>query len=90
MSQFKTRNLLSVVLALAVVSLCTISTSYGEEGLREPSAMDRQIARIIDILMPHEHLSQKKIDAEYSERWLDNFIKTLDYQKAYFLKSAVM
>ena len=89
MSQFKTRNLLSVVLALAVVSLCTISTSYGEEGLREPNAMDRQIARIIDILMPHEHLSQKKIDAEYSERWLDNFIKTLDYQKAYFLKSDV-
>ena len=89
MSQFKTRNLLSVVLALAVVSLFTISTSYGEEGLREPNAMDRQIARIIDILMPHEHLSQKKIDAEYSERWLDNFIKTLDYQKAYFLKSDV-
>ena len=60
-------------MALAVVSLFTITTSYGEEGLREPNAMDRQIARIIDILMPHEHLSQKKIDAEYSERWLDNF-----------------
>ncbi len=89
MSQFNTRNLLSFISALAVVFFCSVSVSYGEEGLREPNAMDRQIARIIDILMPHEHLSQKKIDAEYSERWLDNFIKTLDYQKAYFLKSDV-
>lgn len=89
MSQFNTRNLLSVILTSAVALFCASSTSYGEEGLREPNAMDRQIARIINILMPHEHLSQKKIDAEYSERWLDNFIKTLDYQKAYFLKSDI-
>ena len=89
MSHFNTRNLLSVISSLAVVFFCAVSTSYGEEGLRDPNATDKQIARIIDILMPHEHLSQKKIDVEYSERWLDNFIKTLDYQKAYFLKSDI-
>ncbi len=89
MSHFNTRTLLSVISSLAVVFFCAASTSYGEEGLRNPNATDKQIARIIDILMPHEHLSQKKIDVEYSERWLDNFIKTLDYQKAYFLKSDI-
>lgn len=89
MSQFNTRNLLSVVSAFAVAFFCTVSTSFGEDGLREPNAMDRQISRIIDILMPHEHLSQKEVDVEYSQRWLDNFIKTLDYQKAYFLKSDI-
>ena len=89
MSQFKTRNLTGVILALAVAFFCTISVSFGDDGLREPNAMDRQISRIINILMPHEHLSQKKIDVEYSQRWLDNFIKTLDYQKAYFLKSDI-
>ncbi|MBR5709206.1 MAG: carboxy terminal-processing peptidase [Thermoguttaceae bacterium] len=89
MSHFNTRNLLSVISSLAVVFFCAVSASYGEDGLRDPNATDKQIARIIDILMPHEHLSQKKIDVEYSERWLDNFIKTLDYQKAYFLKSDI-
>ncbi|MBR0238866.1 MAG: carboxy terminal-processing peptidase [Thermoguttaceae bacterium] len=89
MDQFNTLKRLSVFLTFAVAIFYSTSVSFGDDGLREPNATDKQIARIIDILMPHEHLSQKKIDAEYSQRWLDNFIKALDYQKAYFYKSDI-
>lgn len=82
---------------VAVAFAFAMPVAYGEGGLREPNAKDARIARIISILMPHEHLSLAgktkeeldMINAQYSERWLNNFLKTLDYQKAYFLKSDV-
>ena len=79
--------LLSIIVLAFFVSSVSLSTA--EEGLREPTANDRQIVRLINLLMPREHLSKRTIDQEISQRWLDNFLKSLDFQKAYFLKSDI-
>lgn len=81
----------STLLSIIVLSLFVSLSFYAhaEEGLREPTSNDRQIVRLVNYLMPHEHLSKRVIDSELSNRWLDNFLKSLDFQKAYFLKSDI-
>lgn len=84
------KNKMSFLLAAAIVAAFAFSVSLqAEDGLREPSSTDRQIARLVNVLMPHEHLSERKIDDEIAQRWLNNFVKALDFQKCYFLKSDI-
>ena len=55
----------------------------------EPSATDRQIALAVSLLMEKQHLAQKTIDDQASERCLESLLKTLDPLKLYFYQSDV-
>jgi len=54
-----------------------------------PNAQDRTIARRITSLMEQEHLSKHPLDDEISQRFMDQFLKTLDPAKMYFLQSDI-
>ncbi|MDX1947077.1 MAG: carboxy terminal-processing peptidase [Pirellulaceae bacterium] len=57
--------------------------------LTGPQANDRNVARIVTLLMRREHLSKHPLDDEISRRSLDNFIKSLDSMKLYFYRSDI-
>ncbi len=54
-----------------------------------PSARDRQIALAVSLLMERQHLSQRELDDEISQRGLDALLKSLDPWKLYLLQSDV-
>ncbi|QDU55624.1 carboxy terminal-processing peptidase [Aeoliella mucimassa] len=80
----------SGLLRLAVASLSVV-VLVGPALARptEPSATDRQIALAVSILMEQQHLTQRKIDDQASERCLQSMLKTLDPLKLYFYQSDV-
>lgn len=55
----------------------------------QPSATDRQIAMAVSLLMERQHIAQKRIDNQASERCLKSLLKTLDPLKLYFYQSDV-
>lgn len=55
----------------------------------EQSAEDRQIALAVSLLMEKQHISQKHIDDQASERCLDSMLKSLDPLKLFFYQSDV-
>lgn len=55
----------------------------------EPSATDRQIALAVSLLMEKQHIAQKRIDDQASERCLESLLKTLDPLKLYFFQSDI-
>lgn len=54
-----------------------------------PSQVDQITARLVSLIVENSHIAKPKIDDEISKRWVRNFIKSLDPQKIYFLKSDV-
>jgi len=54
-----------------------------------PQPDDQETARIVVELLERGHMARPVIDDEIAIRWCDNFIKDLDPQKYYFLKSDV-
>lgn len=54
-----------------------------------PTQTDRRITNIVTRYLRTEHLSKHPLDDEMSERALKLFLKQLDPQKSYFLKSDV-
>src|SRR6478735_9305155 len=57
--------------------------------LTGPQANDRNVARIVTLLMRREHLSKHPLDDEISRRGLDQFLKSLDSMKLYFYQSDI-
>ena len=57
--------------------------------VREPSAEDRNVARVVAIKTRKEHLSNHPLDDEISRRALDLFLKSLDGMKLYFYQADV-
>ena len=51
--------------------------------------VDQVTARLVSLIVENSHISKPKIDDEISKRWVRNFVKSLDPQKLYFLKSEV-
>jgi len=54
-----------------------------------PAAQDRQVTRLVAMMMKREHLSKHPLDDEISRRALDLFLKSLDGRKLYFYQSDV-
>jgi carboxyl-terminal processing protease len=52
-------------------------------------AQQSQVAKLVHDMIEQNHISQKKIDDEISGKLVDEFIKTLDPQKLYFLHSDI-
>ena len=57
--------------------------------LTEPKSRDRQVTLVVTSLMRREHLSKHALDDEISRRALNEYLKSLDPMKVYFLKSDV-
>lgn len=74
-------------LSFVLAGLIGSSWSYAE--VTEPAARDKYITMTVTALMKREHISKRSIDAEMSERTLDNMLKMLDPQKVYFYQSDV-
>ncbi len=75
------------VICLAVAS-CWLTCSVMAQEYGEPSRNSKRVARIVSQLMD-QHLSNRKLNDDISERALEMFLKNLDPQKVYFLKSDV-
>jgi len=54
-----------------------------------PAAQDRQVTRLVAMMMKREHLSKHPLDDEISRRALDLFLKSLDARKLYFYQADV-
>ena len=79
--------------SLLVFSLATLLTLGGillfplretPADLNGPKASDRQVALIVTALLKQEHLLQRPLDDEVSERALKTYLKGLDPMKVYF------
>ena len=70
------------------LAICLIGPSVDAQEFGKPSSDSRQVARIVSQLMD-QHLSKRQLGDDISERALDMFLKNLDPQKVYFLKSDV-
>ena len=54
-----------------------------------PQPEDQETAKIVVELLERGHMARPVIDDEIAVKWDDNFLKDLDHQKIYFLKSDV-
>lgn len=54
-----------------------------------PTQIDQITARLVSLIVENQHIAKPKIDDQISVRWVKNFVKSLDPQKIYFLKSDV-
>jgi carboxyl-terminal processing protease len=54
-----------------------------------PTAIDKQITKLVSFYIQEQHLSKHELDDEISKRFLTMFLKTLDPMKVYFLQSDV-
>ena len=57
--------------------------------LEGPRASDRQVALVVTALLNQEHLLDKPLDDEISERAIKTFLKRLDPMKVYFYQSDI-
>ena len=55
-----------------------------------PQPEDQETAREVVDLVERNHMARPQINDEIAIKWCDNFIKKLDPQKYYFLKSDVV
>jgi len=54
-----------------------------------PTANDRNVTRLVALMMKREHLTKHPLDDEISRRALDLFLKNIDVRKLYFYQSDV-
>jgi len=80
----------SAILRVACIGLatCILASSAAAQEFGKPSGDSKRVARIVSQLMD-QHLSNRKLNDAISERALDMYLKNLDPQKVYFLKSDV-
>ena len=76
-------------LVLLSISTLFFFTRPGHADLDEPKARDRNITVAVVGLLKRDHLLQRPLDDEISERSLNNFIEALDPFKIYFYASDV-
>ena len=80
---------LAGALLLAALSLSLLVTPAAWADLAGPTPADRQVTLAITALLKREHLLRHPLDDEISSRWLDQFLKTLDPMKVYFMQADV-
>ena len=80
----------SAILRVACIGLatCILASSATAQEFGKPTNDSKRVARIVSQLMD-QHLSNRKLNDAISERALDMYLKNLDPQKVYFLKSDV-
>lgn len=74
-------------LVLGTVTL--VATTIFAQQLVEPQPTDGTVARSVCTMISKYHINHGSVDDEISSKLLDRFLKVLDPQKLYFLKSDV-
>src|SRR5437588_9859326 len=69
--------------------IAAVETAKLVTEVREPSAEDRNVARVVAIKTRKDHLTNHPLDDEISRRALDLFLKSLDGMKLYFYQADV-
>ncbi|MDO4629896.1 MAG: hypothetical protein Q4C70_11990, partial [Planctomycetia bacterium] len=67
---------------------CGLQATANAE-VTEPARRDEYITTIATALLQKEHISERSLDAQLSERTLTVFLKMLDPQKLYFYQSDI-
>ena len=80
------RLFVAVVAAIATTGIILQSQATLAD-LAPPQASERRVTLIVAGLMGRQHLTKHPLDDEISERFLDNFVDSLDRMKLYFLQS---
>jgi carboxyl-terminal processing protease len=80
------RRFRTLLMAGLLGSLCW-ATAWGDP--QGPTSGDKQIAKVVTILLKQEHLLRHPLDNEMAARWMKNFLKALDPRKMYFYQSDV-
>ena len=75
------------ILMLAVVPLLVVGMT-GALSLH-PESHYAKIVKTVAHDLPREHLSRHSLDDAVSQRFLENFVSTLDFERAYFLASDI-
>ncbi len=73
----------AVVIGVSASAVSALALPTGQ------TTQDRQITKIIELLVEQKHISKHQIDDEMSSRCLDTFLKSLDPLKIYFFESDV-
>ncbi|MDP6447617.1 MAG: S41 family peptidase, partial [Pirellulaceae bacterium] len=79
----------SIMALLLVAAVATAAFRLPAADLEAPTAQDRQVTLMVRRLMRDEHLSQRKLDDEVSQRAFKSFLKSLDPLKVYFYQKDV-
>lgn len=80
---------LQPILSALLLFLLTICTNASLDTLLQPEPGYDRISRIFARDLSREHLSRRSMDDDISLKALDNFIASLDYDRAYFLASDI-
>ncbi len=95
---FFRRHVLGICLAVVPVALIAFQAAglhaqrpaqTQEEPFGKPSLNDQRSAQLVTLLMEQRHLLSHPIDDEISMRAMEQYLKTLDPMKTYFLESDI-
>lgn len=75
--------------ALAIGLTVLIATTIFAQQLSSNAPGDQETAKLVSNMISRYHISQKPLDDRISAMLLERFVKELDPQKLYFLKSDV-
>ncbi len=87
LAMFIRANLTAAVLGCFVLAAGWSSLSAAD--MSGPTASDRHITNQVVTLLKKEHLSNRDLDDQVSQRGLETFLKSLDPMKMYFYQSDV-
>ncbi|MCA9017339.1 MAG: PDZ domain-containing protein, partial [Planctomycetaceae bacterium] len=77
------------VYALDVIPLRSDEASLVKRSLQGQNAESRQITKAVLNLLATRHFQPQKLNQEIAQRWLQNYIKTLDPLKLFFFQSDI-
>ncbi len=84
------RTALRSTSVVALLMVIFSSTAYAADGIGEaPRPGDRQVSRVVSMLLPQQHVSRAPLDDQISQRAIKLFLKSLDPMKLYFLQEDV-
>lgn len=83
------RTAVRLSLLVVVMTALALANHEGQAAPKRPTARDRQVAIAVTSFLGNDHLSQRMLDDQISQRWIDSFFNSLDPRKLYFLQSDI-
>ena len=81
--------LLAAVLPVVVGILISCCQPVQAQDLGRPTIVNKMVAKLVTKLMQDDHLSNRPLDDQISQRAFDLFVKSLDPMKVYFAQSDI-
>ena len=81
--------LLAAVVPVVVGILISCCQPVQAQDLGRPTIVNKMVAKLVTKLMQDDHLSNRPLDDQISQRAFDLFVKSLDPMKVYFAQSDI-